>query len=224
MNFYFITGIGADKKIFNNICLPEGCKAIHLDWIKPLSNETLESYAVRLAERIDINNPYILVGLSLGGMLATEIAKRYPPQELILISSIPSAKCLPRYFKVAGKLKLQHFVPISLLKYASYFKRFFTSETPEEKIYLRKVIRDTDSSFIRWALNAIINWKSAEAPASYVHIHGTRDIVLPIRYSTPTHVIKGGGHLMVLTRANEINNILREIYLSKLPVNYPLHT
>lgn len=197
---------------------------IHIEWIKHFKNETLEHYALRLTEQIDTSRPYILVGLSFGGMLAAEIAKLYRPEQLILISSIPSSKQLPGYFKIAGRLKLQYLVPIALLKSASLLKRFFTAETTEEKKYLRSAIRESDSSFIRWALNAILYWKSTGVPSSYIHIHGTRDEILPIRNLSPTHIIKGGGHLMVLTRAKEINKIINDQCFPISPVNHPQHT
>ncbi len=216
MNVYFISGIGADGRIFRNIRLPDGFTAIYLDWIPPAGDEEpLEDYAHRLSASMDPSKPFILVGLSLGGMLATEIAKRYTPAGLILISSIPSARHLPGYYKMAGNLKLHRLVPISLLKSASMLKRLFTAETAEEKKYLRLAIRGTDARFIRWSLNAIINWKSEHSPENYIHIHGSRDALLPVKYTQPTDVIRGGGHLMVLPKAREINAILDK-YLVQL--------
>lgn len=214
MNVYFISGVGVDGRIFRNIRLPEGYTAVYLDWIKPEDDETLESYAERMAVNIDAGHPFILIGLSFGGMIATEIAKRYPPAGIFLISSIPSAKQLPGYFRLAGKLRLHQWVPVQILKSASLLKRLFTAETPEEKKFLRQAIAESDPSFIRWSLNAIINWKSDKTPASYIHIHGSRDEVLPVRYTHASHVIKGGGHLMVLTRAGEINSIIQETLAS----------
>lgn len=210
MNVYFISGIGADCRIFKNIELPPSFHAVYLDWIKPLPDESLKSYALRLAASIRHEQPFVLVGLSFGGMLATEIAKIYPPAHLILISSIPSSLCLPVYLRFAARLRLQKLVPISLLKSASLLKRLFTAETREEKKFLRRAIRESDPQFIRWSLNAIVTWTSEELPASCTLIHGSRDELLPLKYTKPTHVIKGGGHLMVLTKAKEISQIIRD--------------
>ena len=133
MKTYFISGMAADSRIFCHIRLPQGYEAVHLEWIKPEKNESLASYALRLAQRIDTSEPFVLIGLSFGGMLASEIAKRYKPAMTVLISSIPISSHLPGYFKVAAKLRLHKVVPVSLLKTAASMKRMFTRETNEDK-------------------------------------------------------------------------------------------
>lgn len=220
MNIYFIPGIGADKKIFKHVRVPAGCKPVYLEWITPLVDESLRDYAYRLAENIDITKPFIVVGLSFGGMLGAEIIERYRNGKLVLISSVLSAEKLPSYYKVAGRLRMHRLIPVSLLKSASLMKRLFTAETPEQKAYLKKTIREIDNSFIKWALNAVVTWNGKISDVPYVHIHGSNDFILPVRFCNPTHVIKGAGHLMILTKTNEINKILEEYIRS----SYPRHT
>ena len=116
MNVYFISGIGADQRAFSYITLPQGFNAIHLPWIKPLKAEPLAAYALRLTAGINTAEPFILVGLSMGGMIAVEIAKKFPPVCTILISSIPLATQLPRYYRIAGKLKATILLSPSLIK------------------------------------------------------------------------------------------------------------
>jgi pimeloyl-ACP methyl ester carboxylesterase len=215
MKVYFISGLAADCRVFRYIQLPEGFDAVYLDWIDPQPNESITSYALRLADNIDATHPFALIGLSMGGMIATEIAKQYHPQITILISSIPSSTHLPGYLKVAGKLRIHKLLPVSFVKSAAILKRSFTKETPEDKELLKQIIRDSDPAFIRWAMDAILKWKCEEPPAGFVHIHGTRDEVLPMRYTKPTHTIRNGGHLMVMTRANELNEIVNNC-LAKL--------
>lgn len=210
MNIYFIPGLGADKKIFSSISIPDGSKAFYIEWIKPLKNESLQEYSYRLSEQIDTVKPFIIVGLSFGGMLAAEIVNRYPSGRMIILSSVASSQHLPFYYRVAGKMRMHKLLPVALMKSASLMKRLFTAETAEQKAYLKMAIQEADASFIRWALDAIIKWKGSAADAGYIHIHGTRDAVLPMRYTKPTHVIEGGGHLMILTRNKEISGIIKE--------------
>ena len=146
----------------------------------------------------------------MGGMMASEIACRLNPLVTILISSVPSSKHLPFYFKAAGALKLQKAIPISLVKSAAVVKRLFTAETDEDKKMIRQIIKESDNFFIRWAMDAILKWKNETPPLSYVHIHGSKDEVLPIRFTKPTHVLSKAGHLMIMTKAKEINKILEE--------------
>ena len=107
-------------------------------------------------------------------------------------------------------------VPISLMKSAALMKRLFTAETAEQKAYLKMAIREVDTSFIRWALDAIVKWKGTAVFADYIHIHGSKDAILPVRFCKPTHIIKGGGHLMILTKNNEISDIIKE-YVNNYP-------
>jgi pimeloyl-ACP methyl ester carboxylesterase len=210
---YFISGLGADRSVFKNIQLPSYCQPVYLDWIPPLSNESLSSYALRLAEKIDVTREFSLIGLSMGGMLTIEISNLFNPVHTILISSIPSAKHLPVYYRFLGALQLHKVIPISLFQKAAILKRLFTAEAQEDKTMLKAMIRKTDTGFIRWAMGAILRWKNTGVPGKIVHIHGTHDEVLPRRFTKPTHVISKGGHLMVLNRAAEINRILAEVLI-----------
>ena len=215
MDIYFIPGLGANRKIFRNIVVPEGYTAHYFDWIPPHKNETLQQYALRLTESIDTSKPFVVVGLSMGGMIAAEIANKYPLAELVILSSVASSQQLPFYFRYAGKVRLHKLIPITLVKYAANLKRLFTSETSEQRAVIRKMIRETDDRFIKWAMHAIVTWKGKAERKPLLHIHGSKDELLPAAFCRPTHIIKGGGHLMVMTRASEINALLDE-YLGKV--------
>lgn len=211
MKLYLIPGLGADKRVFRNVRLPEGFEMVHMEWLPPDADESLASYALKMAASIDMHEPWSILGLSFGGMLATEISRQFNPVQTILIASIPSAAQLPGYFKIAAPLNLHKFLPISLFKNASLARRIFTTETNEDKELLRRIITESDPRFIRWALGAIIRWKNTEVPEGIYHIHGTKDHLLPFRYVRPTHPIPGGGHLLVMNRSNEVNMVLKEI-------------
>lgn len=208
---YFISGLGADSSVFKHIRLPPHCEAIPLDWITPFKKESLPDYALRLAERIDTSGSFSLIGLSMGGMIAVEIARHFKPSHIILISSIPSSLHLPDYYRYLGVLGLHKFIPISLFQKGALLKRLFTAESAEDKRMLKAMIRKTDVSFIRWGLEAILKWKSENIPQNIIHIHGTHDEILPRRFTKPTHVISKGGHLMIMNRAAEINRIVAAV-------------
>lgn len=210
MKVYFISGLAADSRVFKYIQLSGEHEIVHLNWIKPVADETLSEYAMRLAEKIDPSEPFALIGLSMGGMIAAEISQKYQPVKTILISSIPCSLHLPGYFKWAGKWKLHRVVPAGIFKMSSIVKRTFTNEGREDKRLLRQIIQESDSYFVKWAMGAIITWKQEKSPSSYIHIHGTSDELLPARFTRPTHLIEKGGHLLVMTRAEEVNLILKD--------------
>ncbi len=208
MKVYFISGLAADCRVFKYVELPQGFQKCFIDWIEPLVNESLQAYSLRLAAAIDTSEPFALVGLSMGGMIATEIAKVYPPKACILLCSVPTHLHMPTYYKWAYMLKLHRLVPIGLLKKASMFKRGFTPDSAADKALLKAVIKDSDPAFIRWAMWAILSWQNETIPASLWHVHGTKDEILPIRYTKPTHIIEGGNHLMIMSKAAELNKFL----------------
>ncbi len=219
MKVYFISGLAADSRVFKYIKLPEGFEAIYLDWITPAKNETLESYALRLAAPIDSREPFALVGLSMGGMIAAEITKTLKPEACVLLCSVPTYKHFPTHFKWAYVLRLHRLLPVSVIKLASILKRGFTADNKADQQLIRLVIRDSDPKFIRWAMHAILSWRNETIPDSLWHIHGSKDEILPIRYTRPTHTVKGGNHLMIMSKAPELNVFLEEVLTA--PVKRP---
>jgi pimeloyl-ACP methyl ester carboxylesterase len=181
---------------------------IPLRWIPNQKNEKLAQYAGRIAENIDHSEPFILVGLSMGGMMAVEIAKIYTPAKLILVSTVESYKQFPPVFRIFYGLRLPAVMPVKILKQLSILKREFLKDSSADKEVLKQVIRDSDPAFIRWGMHAILGWRNTSIPPSAIHIHGSRDEILPLKYTRATHVVDGAGHLMIMERAEEINTIL----------------
>jgi pimeloyl-ACP methyl ester carboxylesterase len=212
MNVYFISGMGADSRLFKHIRLPEGFQMKFVDWIEPGREETIPAYASRLAEQIDTSRPFVLVGVSLGGIVSVEIAKRFPPVATVIIGSIPVAGDLPRYYYTLGQsLGLLRVLPGSFFKRAAAAKRWITREKEEDKRLIWQMIREADARFLEWAMRAVLKWENKELPQPLWHIHGTRDIVFPIRLTRPSHTIRRGDHLVIMTRPEEVNAILREV-------------
>lgn len=217
MKVYCISGLGADHRAFSKLRFPAGYTVIHLPWIQPLNKEALVHYSHRMAETINPREPHILCGLSMGGMVASCIAASYSPALTILISSIPVSSSLPPVYRRAGKLQLHRLLPISVFTSAALFKRYLTGESAVDKSLIRQMIKDTDEQFIRWAFQAILDWRFSVVPSPLLHIHGTNDGILPGKLTHPTHWIKGGDHLMVLSRAAEINAVLHDELCRRFP-------
>lgn len=211
MKAYFLSGIGADKRAFGKIRLPENYSPVYLEWIKPLEGETLSQYASRMSAFIPEKEEFILIGLSFGGMVASEIAKIRSPQKIIIISSIASSEELPWYFKRAGKLGLHKILPIGVLKKATVLRRIFGVGRPEDKAIVFEYVKNADPSMVRWSLGAIIEWDHRERIPGLVHIHGNKDHLLPTKYLRPDFTINRAGHLMVLNMPDEINRVLASI-------------
>ena len=211
MKAYFISGLGADRRAFYKIQLPPGYQPIYLDWITPFPNESFSEYAQRFSELIQKDEEFILIGLSFGGMLASEIARIISPKKLIIISSLSNYKELPWYFKLAGKLRLHKIIVPGIYKQATILNRFMGAGNKEMKAIVYSYVNNIDPKFIRWSLNIIVNWPHTERLLNLIHIHGSRDHLLPNRYVKADHVVQNGGHLMVMNKAEEVNKILEQI-------------
>lgn len=209
MTAYFISGLGADSRIFRNLRLPSDVAIVHINWLEPLANEPLIDYCRRLATVIDTTEEFVLIGMSFGGMVATEIAQLTNPKQTIVISSAGSRKDLPWYFRIAGTLKLYKLVSPFLLKSPPPFIYWiFDARTKEERRLLKQYLRNTSPTYLKWAIKAILTWKRVTKPENLLHIHGSADKVLPVTYTDADIIIRGGGHLMVHNMADKISRIL----------------
>jgi pimeloyl-ACP methyl ester carboxylesterase len=207
---YFISGLGADKRVFSFLDL-SFCEPIFIEWITPLKKESLESYALRLSKNIPEINPTI-VGISFGGMLAIEIAKANPDIKAIIISSNKTSAELPNLFRIGKYLPVYRWLPDFLLKQiALSFKWVLGGKGNTQKKLLRQIINDTDISFLKWAIRAILNWKNNQIPDNLIHVHGSADKLLPIRLVKPNYRIEDGSHVMPMDKPEEIAILLKQL-------------
>jgi len=112
---YFMPGLAAGPTIFENIKLPEDQFEMYfLEWFLPSENETIESYALRMTQKITHDNP-VLIGVSFGGVLVQEMAKIIQTRKVIIISSVKSKGEFPSRFKIARNTKAYKLIPTQLL-------------------------------------------------------------------------------------------------------------
>ena len=212
-NVYIFSGLGADKRVFQNMDF-SFCNAAFIEWIAPLANETIEHYASRLLCQITHERP-ILIGLSFGGMMAVEVAKLIETEKIILIASAKNKNEVPPYYRFAGNLKLHKILPAKLLKMPNLFSFwFFGIENKEDKNVLRAILKDTNESFLSWAIDAIVTWKNTTAVENLFQIHGSADRILPLKYVNTDMTVEGGGHFMTLNKAQKLIEIMREQVLT----------
>ena len=211
---YCISGLGADERAFSRLQV-DGYNITCLPWLAPLPKETITAYASRMREDIIEENP-VLMGLSFGGMMSIEIAKQLPVEKLILISSIRCVKELPVWMKTAGMLRLNRVLPMRPYPFIEPIQnRNLGISTPEEIELVRSYRRNAPQAYMDWAINQVLNWRNSWYPTPLYHIHGDADRLFPIRNVSPTHVIKGGGHFMIMNRAGEVNTALRQILIDQ---------
>ena len=209
-SIYLISGLGADRRVFDFLDF-SGYQINHVNWVSPISQESIESYAARLLDQIKEAKP-ILIGVSFGGIMAIEISKLIDTEKVILISSAKTKKDIPVIYKVAGRVGFNQIIPINLFKTVNMLTYwFFGVEEKSERALLKKIISETDETFLQWSIAQIMNWKNTVSGKNIITIHGSQDRILPNNKSD--HVITGGGHLMIINRASEITNLIRKSLL-----------
>lgn len=176
----------------------------------PVPGETLAEYAGRLLYQIKTEKS-ILVGLSFGGMMAIEVSKLIITEKVILIASAKTRSEIPFYFRVAGKLKLHKLIPASFLKQANFFSYWFFGIKGSDKKLLKEILNETDKDFLTWAIDKIVKWKNFSSPENLIHIHGSADRILPIKFVNSDIRLKGAGHFLTVNRAVEINTVLKKL-------------
>ena len=211
MIVYAISGLGADYRVFSKLELNEPLQFIK--WITPNSiNEPIANYALRLCDQIDLTKPFVLVGVSFGGLIATEINKIYRAEKIILISSTDTKvgiKPLFRFFKsFVPLLSQQLLVPPIFL--AFYF--FGTNH----KALLRKIIKVSDPYFNKWAIMQLTRWNNNDTPTNSFKINGDADKLIPPQHDDRTIIVHGGGHLMIIDKSDEVSSLINRLLLIDL--------
>ena len=205
---YIFSGLGADRRVFQFINF-SGLDTIFINWLTPTENETIEDYALRLTDQIKTDKP-ILVGLSFGGIIATEVAKLIDTEKIVLIASAQTRKEIPFYFRLAGELRLHRLLPTRLLKQPNFLSNwFFGTENQTDKKLLADILWDTDPIFLKWAIDKIVNWTNATRHKNIRQIHGTSDRILPIFFTKFDVKVSGGGHFMTVNKASELTRLIR---------------
>jgi pimeloyl-ACP methyl ester carboxylesterase len=211
---YFMPGLAASSAIFERIVLPDAdFEMLLLEWEIPLDNETLPQYAKRMAKKILHPNP-VLIGVSFGGILVQEMAKFIDARKVIIISSVKTNLEFPLRMKMAKKTKTYKLIPTNLIANVESLTRFSFGEKINQRLKLyEKFLRVRDKRYLDWAIEQIILWERTVADKSVVHIHGDTDDVFPINQIQNCIVVKGGTHVMILTKYKWLNQNLPKIIL-----------
>ena len=129
------------------------------------------------------------------------------PKKVILISSVEISDELPKTYLTIGKTGILNLIPDAFIKPPSFISGFLFGAI--NKDLLKKIIRDTDPLFIRWALDKIVTWKGSSNTIKPIRIHGTRDRLIPLKGDAIK--IKDGGHFMIVDKANEISTTVNKV-------------
>jgi len=208
---YYISGLGADQRAYMFLQI-DGYENRGIEWVQHDEKDTLATYATKLIAQIDTTKPVVLIGTSLGGMLATEIAKQIKIQHTFLISTLKTRAEQPAYFSFFRLFPMYDWMPNNVMGNPDFWMRFLfpAGMKSEWKEMFTDMFSKWTPSFLRWAMRASIQWNNDTTIENYTHIHGDNDIVFPHIHIQNFLLIKGGTHIMVLSKAKEIKGIIEK--------------
>jgi pimeloyl-ACP methyl ester carboxylesterase len=205
------SGLAADANVFvpQKIAFPQ---LVVPKWPTPKPDDTLDTYCDRLADELRSYGDAIIGGASFGGIVALHVAQRLNPSAVILIGSVRSPGELPRVAKFCRPLK--SVIPLIPVRFLQFCCAPFTSKLAKRLFPhlsgLARQFRGASPSVFKWSLARILDWTSTPVVACPIfQIHGDRDCFLPIRYTQPDAVVAGGGHVISLTHASDVNAFIR---------------
>lgn len=202
--------MAANSKIYEHISLDENLFECHfLEWKMPLSkDESIQSYAQRMCEEIKHKNP-VLIGVSFGGVLVQEISKIIATKKVIIISSIKSNQELPKRLKLVEKTKVYKLFPAKFIENIDTYVDMFLGNYQKKKLQAyKKYMSVRNAEYLHWAVVTILHWQQTKPIENIVHIQGSRDEVFPIKHIKDCIEIENGTHVMIITKAKKISNII----------------
>jgi len=215
---FFFTGLGADERAFSYLKIDTPLQQIYVTWLKPEKQELLIDYCRRLTEKYKIKESDILIGLSFGGLVVTEINQFIKPALSILISSVSTRQELPLVYRVAGRINLHYLIPKSSLNKTNQLRYFlFGLKKPAQKKLFDEIVSNADPDFVQWAIDIIVRWENSKKPENLFIIHGTSDRIMPIHKASSDFIIKGGSHFLTWENAEDVSAIIRQLIKAKVP-------
>lgn len=179
-----------------------------IEWLPPERSECLASYAQQIAEKYSSGQPCVVAGVSFGGIVALEVVKHLPAKACVLIASARRVRNLPLSLRVLRPVA--RLIPTAAL--SGLIRRGSVSAAatlPRVRARTRRLAPDA-MAFRQWAFQELLRWQAPEdLTCPLYQVHGEFDTTFPLDRETTTDVVVGGGHLISVTHADEVNAVLR---------------
>ena len=171
----------------------------------------MHTYAQKMAEPIlKAENP-VVIGLSLGGMLASEMTTFIPNLRAILVSSIKSQEERSNILKLGRLFPVQGLVPPNTMQRFTFMWELAQKKRLKgDAKHMIQMFKEQDDKFMRWAIVNAPKWRGKGDESRITHIHGTADRMFPskrIKNFIPVH---GGTHLMVYMKGEEVTKLIQQ--------------
>ena len=204
----FFTGLGCDERMV----APHRAIDADIDfvpWIEPLPDESLTAYSARLCERIDFSTPFYLAGISLGAMVAQEVARLHKPLGLILLSTCRDRSGIDWSRRFVGRMAAAS--PLWFIHIAKtlvpHMRQLFGIFEAKDVALFDSMMAASSDELIAWSIKAVVDWPGvARLDVPTFQVHGERDHILLLKKAGPVDVvIEAAGHAVTVSHSEQVN-------------------
>ena len=211
-NAYLLPGQGSDARIFSKITLDSTYVLQYIVYPVPAKNTTLPQFAQQISEQIDTTQKFILIGVSLGGMICTELADLLKPEQIIIVSSAKCRAELPKRYTFQRVFPINKIIPARVIYWgAKLLQPLVEPDRNNAKNTFKAMLGAKNPKYLKRTANMIINWERTYFKKNIVHLHGDNDHTLPLKNIKADYIVQHGSHMMALTRGEEINDLILKI-------------
>lgn len=195
---YVLPGMGATHEMYS-----EPWRSLKnttfLNWPSKSQSTSIPDLAAELIDLHNIQGEDSMIGTSLGGMVACEIANQIRVDRLVLIGSAIHQNEISTLLRSLAPL-------VGLTPF-----EFIQNGAGKVDSQLTDMFTQSDPQFIRNMCKATINWDGLRSERIPFRIHGIHDQVIPIPRKVDVRI--DGGHLIVMTHAEECVQAISSLFL-----------
>lgn len=214
---YLFPGQGSDERMFDSLSFDSNINVRHVKYKIPEKGNNLQQYVKTIVSQIDTTEKFILIGVSLGGMICAELNEIINPEKVIIISSAKNNNEMPFRYNFQKICPVYKLIPAKILQICANLVHPLYEHD-------RMIYRDTFSSmllsknpqYFKRTSVMMFKWNRNSNTKDIIQIHGNKDHIIPIRNVKPDYIVNGGSHTMTLTKAYEVNSILNKILENKI--------
>jgi hypothetical protein len=145
-------------------------------------------------------------------MICTELSDTLSPVRTILISSAKTGSELPGRYTFMKTFPVDRIVPKGLIKAGGrLLQGIVEPDRKYDKETFKSMLKEKDPLFLKRTADMIIHWERTTCSRQIVHIHGNKDHTIPVKNVKADYIVDGGSHMMIITRADEINELIGNI-------------
>lgn len=210
---YAIPGLGTTKELFSKLKL-NNCNLVVLNWPAPKNACTMKQYAKEFLGEIKDEGEFYLMGVSLGGMLCSELSHLVNAKKTILISSCKTKKELPFIIHVLKIFPIHKFLPEKTLRKLALNSNWLLGFEKEYEDEFTAMLNSMPENYVGRTIEMVVGWENERSPKNTIHIHGAADRLLTYGNVSADFTIKNGSHAMIIYQAEEISKIVNDIVSS----------